>query len=45
MDLKETYHTVNTYIDLVESDINGLMKQPTKNLKSNLKEPQTTSIY
>ena len=33
---KETHHTVSTYIDLVENDINALMKQPTKKLKSNL---------
>ena len=32
----ETHHTVSTYIDLVENDINALMKQPTKKLKSNL---------
>ena len=33
---KETHHTLSTYIDLVENDINALMKQPTKKLKSNL---------
>ena len=33
---KETHHTVSTYIDLVENDINALMKEPTKKLKSNL---------
>ena len=33
---KETHHTVSTYIDLVENDINALMKKPTKKLKSNL---------
>ena len=33
---KETHHTVSTYTDLVENDINALMKQPTKKLKSNL---------
>ena len=31
------HHTVNTYIDLVENDINALMKEPTKKLKSNLR--------
>ena len=36
MDPKETHHTVITYIDLVENDINALMKEPTKKLKSNL---------
>ena len=36
MDPKETHHTVSTYIDLVENDINALMKQPTKKLKSKL---------
>ena len=30
---KETHHTVSTYIDLVENDINALMKQPTKKTK------------
>ena len=33
---KETHHTISTYIDLVENDINALMKEPTKKLKSNL---------
>ena len=33
---KETSDTVSTYIDLVENDINALMKQPTKKLKSSL---------
>ena len=28
---KETHHTVSTCIDLVENDINALMKQLTKN--------------
>ena len=32
----ETHHLVSTYIDLVEDDINALMKQLTKKLKSNL---------
>ena len=36
MNPKETYHTVNTYINLVENEINALMKQPIKKLKSNL---------
>ena len=36
MNPKETYHTVNTYIHLVENEINALMKQPIKKLKSNL---------
>ena len=36
MDAKETHHTVSTYRDLVENDINALMKEPTKKLKSNL---------
>ena len=27
---KEAHHTVSTCIDLVENDINALMKQPTK---------------
>ena len=31
------HHTVNTYIDLVENDVNALMKEPTKKLKSNLR--------
>ena len=30
---KETRHTVSTYIDLVENDINALMKEPTKKLE------------
>ena len=30
------HHTVSTYIDLVENDINAPMKEPTKKLKSNL---------
>ena len=34
--LVETHHLVSTYIDLVEDDINALMKQLTKKLKSNL---------
>ena len=33
---KETYHTVSTYIDLVENDLNSLIKQPTNKPKSNL---------
>ena len=33
MDPKETHHTVSTYIDLVENDINALMKEPTKKLE------------
>ena len=33
---KETHHAVSTYIDLTEHDISSLIKQPTKNLKSNL---------
>ena len=33
---KEKHDTVSTYIDLVENDINALMKEPTKKLKSNL---------
>ena len=33
---KEMHHTVSTCIDLVENDINALMKQPTRKLKSNL---------
>lgn len=36
MNPKETYHTVNTYINLVENESNALMKQPIKKLKSNL---------
>ena len=37
MDPKATHHTVSTNIDLVENDINALMKQPTKKIiKSNL---------
>ena len=32
----ETDHTVSTYMDLVQNDINSLMKQPTKKQKSNL---------
>ena len=36
MNPKETYHTVNTYVNLVENEINALMKQPIKKLKSNL---------
>ena len=36
MDARETHHTVSTYRDLVENDINALMKEPTKKLKSNL---------
>ena len=28
---KETHHTISTYIDLVENDINALMKEATKN--------------
>ena len=27
---EETYHTVRTYIYLVENDVKALMKQPTK---------------
>ena len=34
--LAETHHLVSTYIDLVEDDINALMKQLTKKLKSYL---------
>ena len=34
--MKETHHTVSTYTDLVENDINTLMKQPTKKLKPDL---------
>ena len=41
---KETHHTVSTYIDLVENDINTLMKQPTKKLKSNLTQQEHTAI-
>ena len=33
---KETRHTVSAFIDLVENDINALMKQSTKRLKFNL---------
>ena len=33
---KETRHTVSAFIDLVENDINALMKQSTKKLKFNL---------
>ena len=41
---KETHHTVSTYIELVENDINTLMKQPTKKLKSNLTQQEHTAI-
>ena len=30
---KETYHTVRTYTDIVENDINALMKQPARKTK------------
>ena len=30
------HHTISTSIDLIENDINALMKQLTKKLKSNL---------
>ena len=41
---KETHHTVSTYIDLVENDINALMKQPTKKLRSNLTYKEHTAM-
>ena len=34
--LQKTHHTISTSIDLIENDINALMKQLTKKLKSNL---------
>ena len=40
----ETHHTVSTYIDLVENDINSLMKQSTKNQKSNLTYKEHTAM-
>ena len=33
---KKSHHTISTSIDLIENDINALMKQLTKKLKSNL---------
>ena len=36
MDPKKMHHKVGTNIDLVENDINALIKQSTKKLKSNL---------
>ena len=33
---KKTHHTVSTYIDLVQNDINSLIKETTKKLNSNL---------
>ena len=41
---KETSDTVSTYIDLVENDINALMKQPTKKLKSDLTYKEHTAM-
>ena len=36
MDPRKTHHKVGTNIDLVENDINVLIKQSIKKLKSNL---------
>ena len=44
MDARETHHTVSTYRDLVENDINALMKEPTKKLKSNLTYKEHTTM-
>ena len=41
---KETHHTLSTYIDLTENDINSLIKQPTKNLKSDLTYKEHTAM-
>ena len=41
---KEMHHTVSIYIDLVKNDIDVLMKQPTKKLKSNLTYKEDTAI-
>ena len=41
---KETHHTLSTYIDLTENDINSLIKQPTENLKSNLTYKEHTAM-
>ena len=41
---KESHHTVSTYVDLAESDINGLMKQPAKKLKYNLTYKEHTAM-
>ena len=38
------HHTVSIYIDLVKNDIDVLIKQPTKKLKSNLTYKEDTAI-
>ena len=41
---KESHHTVSTYVDLAESDINALMKQPAKKLRYNLTYKEHTAM-
>ena len=41
---KEMHHTVSTYTDLVDNDINTLMKQPSKKLKFNLTYKEHTAM-
>lgn len=38
------HHMVSTYTDLVENDINTLMKQPSKKLKFNLTYKEHTGM-
>ena len=41
---KEMHHMVSTYTDLVDNDINTLMKQPSKKLKFNLTYKEHTAM-
>ena len=38
------HHTVSTYIDLLQNDINALMKELIKQLKSNLTDKEHVAM-